>query len=258
MRNLVRVVLAIEAFMLAAAPALTCAAELQVLSTVALQSVVEDVAPKFEAASGHKLKVVFGVGVPLAKRVQDGEAADLYLGPRGSIDSLIKAAKVVPNSDVTLARSSVGVAIRRGTPKPDISNADALKRALLSAKGISYSNPAFGGTSGVHFAKVLERLGIAEEMKVKTKFPPEGGLTARFLASGEADIAIQQVGELISVPEAEVIGTLPGDLNSVTTFAAVIPLAARQADAARAFIRYLQSPDAASVMKTKGLDLPQP
>jgi molybdate transport system substrate-binding protein len=249
-----RTVLAVIALVLGGLPAGASAVEIKVLATIALQSVLEDLAPKFENASGHKLSVAFGLGGPLAKRVQDGEAADLLVGPRGSIDGLIKAGRLVPGSDTTLARSSVGVAVRKGAPKPDISTPEALKRALIAAKSISYSNPAFGGASGVHFGKVLERLGIAEEMKAKTKFPPEGGFTARFLATGEADLAVQQIGELISVPEAELLGPLPGELQSVTTFAAAIPSAARQPDAARALIKYLQSPEATAVMKSKGLN----
>src|SRR2546426_671186 len=171
------------------------------LATIGLQSVMEDLAPRFEKASGHKVSITFGLGVAMVKRVQEGEAADLLLAPRSGIDALIKAGKVAPGSDTSLARSSVGIAVRKGAPKPDISTPDALKRALTAAKSISYSNPAFGGASGVHFAKVLERLGIAEEMKAKTKFPPEGGFTARLLAAGEAEMAVQQIGELISVPD---------------------------------------------------------
>ena len=106
----------------------------------------------------------------------------------------------------------------------------------------------------MHFAKVLERLGIADEMKAKTRFPPEGGFTARLLAAGEVDLAVQQIGELISTPGVELLGPLPGELQSVTTFAAAIPSSASQPDAARALIRYLQSPAAMALMKAKGLD----
>jgi len=235
-------------------PAGASAAEIKALATIALQSVMEDLAPRFEKASGHKVSITFGLGVPLAKRVQEGEAVDLLLGPRGSIDGLIKAGRLEPGSDINLARSSVGVAVRKGAPKPDISTPEALKRALIAAKSISYSNPTFGGASGVHFGKVIERLGIAEEMKAKTKFPPEGGFTARLLVTGDAELAVQQIRELISIPDVELLGPLPGDLQSVTTFAAAIPSAAHQPDAARALIKYLQSPEATAVMKAKGLD----
>jgi molybdate transport system substrate-binding protein len=230
------------------------AAEVKGLSTIALQSVLEELVPAFEKANGHKVSVTFGLGMALVKRVQEGESADFVLAPRGGIDGLLKSGKIAAASDATLARSSVGVAVRKGAPKPDISTANALKKALMDAKAISYSNPAFGGASGVHFAKVLERLGIAEQMKTKTRFPEEGGFTARLLVAGEVDMAIQQVGELLSVAGAELLGPLPGDLQSVTTFAIAVPATASQPDAAKAFIRYLRSPQAAAVMKAKGLD----
>jgi len=230
------------------------AAEIKVLSTIAMQSVMEELGPSFEKASGHKLSVTFGLGVPMAKRVQEGEAADVLIGPRGSFDALLKSGRLVAGSEVTIASSGVGVAVRRGAAKPDISTPEALKRALLAAKSVSYSNPAFGGASGVHFAKVVERLGIAEQMKPKTKFPPEGGFTAQLLVSGEVDLAIQQMSELLSVPGVELVGPLPGELQSVTTFAAALPAAARQPEAGKALIRFLQSHEAATAIKAKGLD----
>jgi molybdate transport system substrate-binding protein len=247
-----RMIFAVIALALVGTPA--SAAEIKMLATIAVQGVMEDLAPRFEKASGHKVSITFGLGAPLAKRVESGEAVDLFLGARGSINGLIKAGRLVPGSDVTLARSSVGIAVRKGAPKPDISTPEALKRALIAAKSISYSNPAFGGLSGVHFSKVIERLGLVEEMKPKTRFPPEGGSAARLLATGEAELAVQQISELISVSEAEVIGPLPGDLQSSTIFAVAIPSAAKQPEAARAMIKYLQSPEATAVMKAKGLD----
>jgi molybdate transport system substrate-binding protein len=230
------------------------AAEIKAFVTIALESVMHDLGPKFEKASGHKLNAEYALGAGLAKRLQAGEAADVLLSPRGGVDALLKAGKLVPGSDAVLAQSGIGVAVRAGAPKPDISSPDALKRALLSARSVSYTNPAFGGASGVHFAKVLDRLGIAKEVEAKTRFPAEGGLTAKLLVSGDAELAIQQVGELISVPGVELVGPLPGDLQNITVFSAAIPATSSQADAARSLIRYLQTPEAAAVMKAKGLE----
>src|SRR5258706_1901760 len=150
-----------------AIPLFVGAAEIHGLSTIAVQSAMEELVPHFEKASGHKVHVVFGLGVAMAKRVQDGESADFVLGPRSAIDGLAKAGKLAPGTDTTLARSSVAVAVRKGAPKPDISTPDALKRTLLAAKAISYSNPAYGGASRLHFCQVLERLCIAEEMEAQ-------------------------------------------------------------------------------------------
>jgi molybdate transport system substrate-binding protein len=253
-RSCVRAFSAFIALVFAALPVVSRAAEIKVLATIAVQSVMEDLAPKFAQDSGHKVSMTFGLGGALAKRIQEGEVADLLIGPRGPLDGLIKAGRLQAGSDVTIAHSRVGLAVRQGTPKPDISSPDALKRTLIAAKTVSYSNPVFGGASGVHFAKVIERLGIASEMKDKTRFPPEGGFTARLLVTGEAELAVQQIGELLSVPGVELVGPLPGELQSVTTFAAAIPSAALQPEAARALIRYLQSPHATAVLKAKGLD----
>jgi molybdate transport system substrate-binding protein len=230
------------------------AAEIKMLATIALKGVLEDLAPRFEKASGHKVNITFGLAASLSKRVQEGEAADLLLAAQGNINNLLKAGRLVPGSEATLARTGIGLAVRKGAPKPDISTPEALKRTLIAAKSISYSNPAFGGLSGVHFSKVIERLGLVEEMKPKTKFPPEGGFSARLLATGEVELAVQLISELVLVPEAEIIGPLPGDLQSISVYAVAIPAAAIQPEAAKAMIKYLQSPEATAIMKAKGLE----
>jgi molybdate transport system substrate-binding protein len=137
---------------------------------------------------------------------------------------------------------------------PDISSPEALRRMLLAARSISYSNPAVGGTSGVHFAGVLTRLGIAGEMQSKTRFPPPSGFSANLLVSGEVDLAIQQMPELASVAGTELVGPWPGDLQLMTTYVAGVPTAASQPDDAKALVRFLQSPPALAVMKAKGLE----
>ena len=145
----------------------------------------------------------------------------------------------------------MGVAVLKGAPKPDISTPDAFKRALLAAKAVAYTDPASGGASGAHMAKVLDRLGIASEVNAKAKLG-RGTPVANFLVSGEADIAIQQMPELLHVKGAEVIGPLPGDLQNVTTFAAGIPSGSAQAETAKALIRFLQTPESGAVMKKYG------
>jgi molybdate transport system substrate-binding protein len=147
------------------------AAEIKVLSAIAMQKAVEDLGPKFEQATGHRLTVTFATLGAIVKRVRDGETPDVVIGPQQGIDALVKDGKAVAGSVALLARSGISVAVRQGAPRPDISSPEALKRALLAAKSISYTSPAGGGASGIHFAKVLDRLGIAEEMKSKTVFP---------------------------------------------------------------------------------------
>jgi molybdate transport system substrate-binding protein len=167
---------------------------------------------------------------------------------------LIRDGKIASGSDATLASSGIGIAVRKGTQRPDISTPEALKRTLLASRAIGYGNPTAGGAAAVHFAKVLERLAIVEEMKAKTKFPPVGGFVGKLLVSGEVDLAVQQIPQLIFVSGAEVVGPLPGDLQVTTVFAAAVPSNANQSDAARALITFLRSREAAAVLKATGYD----
>jgi molybdate transport system substrate-binding protein len=230
------------------------AGEIKALITIGMQSVIEELWPKFEKVSGRKLNITFGLGPVLAKRVLDGEAADFLILPRASVDGLIMSGKVASGFDTVLARTFVAIAVRKGEPKPDISTPDALRRTLLAAKAISYSDPADGGPTGIHFAKVLERLGIGEEMKAKTKFPPAGGFVGRLLVEGAVDIAVQQLSELMSVSGTEVVGPLPGDFQSVTVYVAAIPTSTKELNAAKALVSFLRSSEALAVMKARGVE----
>jgi molybdate transport system substrate-binding protein len=229
------------------------AAEINAYISIGMQSVVERLQPDFEKVSGHRIVSSWATAAALNQRLRHGATADLLISTRSGIDGLIAEDRIVAGSDVALASSGVGIAVRKGAPHPDISTPEALRRTLLATRVISYSNPTAGGASGVHFATVLERLGIAEQMKARTKFPPANGRAATLLVSGEVDLAIQQTQELASVDGAEVIGPLPGDLQAITTFVAGIPKSATHAEAARSFLQFLQSPQARAVMKEKGL-----
>jgi molybdate transport system substrate-binding protein len=152
------------------------------------------------------------------------------------------------------------VVVRQGAPKPDISSAEALRSTLLAAKSIAYTDPARGGTTGVHFAKVLERLGIASEIKPKTVFPKTAGGAAVgvLVANGEAEIGVQQIPELIPVAGIEIVGPLPGDLQNTLVFAAAIMTDTKEAEAGRALISFLRTPEAAAVIKAKGMESATP
>jgi len=167
---------------------------------------------------------------------------------------LRKKGKIAADSDVTLAGSGVAIAVKAGAPKPDISTAEALKQTLLKVRSIAYSEPAAGGASGVYFAKLLERMGIAEQMKPKTKYPPAGGFSGELLLTGEAELAVQQKPELLHVAGVEIVGFLPGDLNLVTEFAAAIMARSKNLEIGKALIGSLRSPQAAAVFRAKGLD----
>jgi molybdate transport system substrate-binding protein len=232
------------------------AAELKVLSAIGMQLVMEDLGPKFERATGHKLAITFATLGATVKRVQDGEIADVVIIPQQGIDGLVKDGKAVASNVTLLARAGIVVAVRKGAPKPDISSPDALKRTLLAAKSISYVDPASGGASGIHFVKVLDRLGIANEMKSKTVFPnPQTPAEVGVLvANGEAEIGVHLIQELMSVAGIDVVGPLPGDLQNTTVFAAAIMASAKDAEASKALVNFLRTPEAAAVIKAKGME----
>jgi len=232
------------------------AAEIKVLSGFAMQKVMEDLGPKFERATGHKLAITFASPGAVVKRVQDGETADVVVIPRQGIDSFVKDGKAAAGNVTVVARSGMGVAIPKGAPKPDISSPEALKRTLLAAKSITYGNPAHGGASGIHFAKVLDRLGIANEMKSKTVFAkiPDPVAVGLLVANGEAEIAVHQFVELIPVAGIEIVGPLPGDLQDTIVYSAAIMAGAKDSAASKTLVNFLRTPEAAAVIKAKGME----
>jgi molybdate transport system substrate-binding protein len=229
-------------------------AELTVFSTIGVRSAAEALFARFENTSGHKLAVTWASAAMLVKRIESGETADVLILSRAGIETLKQQGKIAPGSDVALASSGVGIAVKAGAPKPDISTPEALKQTLLMAKSIAYSEPSAGGASGVYFAKLLERMGIAEAIKPKTKYPPPGGFSGELLLTGEAELAVQQKPELMHVAGTEIVGLLPDELNLITEFAAGLMPDRKNADAAMALIQMLKSPEAGNVFRAKGLD----
>ena len=230
------------------------AAEIRVLCAVGMQPVIQDLSPRFERASGHKLAITVATGGATIERVQGGEATDVVIAIQQGIASLAKADKVVPDSIMVLASTGISMAVRKGAAQPDISSPEALRRALLAAKSITYLNPADGGASGIHFAKVLDRLGIANEMKPKTVFAPKASAVGVLVANGEADIGAIQYQLLFSVPGIEIVGPLPGDLQSTTVFSAAIVSATSDLKASKALIDFLHTPEARAAIKAKGME----
>jgi len=229
-------------------------AEITVLSAVGMKEVMEDLGPKFERASGHTLAIGFGNLGAVVRRIQDGEQADVVILPGQGIDGLVKDGKARTDDRAVLARSGIGVAVRKGTPKPDISTPEAFKRALLAAKSVTYLDPVGGGTSGIHVARVLDHLGIVDEMKAKTVFHVNARAAGILVARGEAEIGINLIQELMPLPEIDVIGPLPADLQNTLVFSAVIMTGAREPLASKALVDFLRTPNAAAVIKAKGME----
>ena len=223
---------------------------MKVLCTNGVKSVMLDLAPAFERTSGTKVLITWGATNGLVKELDGGAAADLVILTAETIDELIARGKVVAGSRLDLARSGIGIAVRKGAAKPDIGSPDALKRTLLAARSVAHSK---AGMSGIYFPTVLARLGIADAMKGRIVIPEPGTPVGEVVAKGEAELGVQQISELLPVAGIEIVGPLPGDLQKITTFSAGLPTAAKELDTARALAKFVaaQTPP---LLKAKGLE----
>jgi molybdate transport system substrate-binding protein len=210
---------------------------------------MEDLAPRFEKATGHKLAISFGSTNPLKARIDKGEFFDLTVLGDAAIDELVKQGKLDVATRAIVARSVLGVAIRKGAPKPDISTTEAFKRTMLDAKSIAYLD---GGLTGTYLNVLFQRLGIADNMKSKYR-NARGG---EAVVSGEAELGVTQVSEILYEKGAELAGKLPAEIQNYTNFPAAVSTSAKEAEAAKALLKYLASPDAVRVMKAYGLEPP--
>jgi molybdate transport system substrate-binding protein len=224
------------------------AAEIKVLSTVGMQPATPELFSQFEAATGHRVVVSYGLAAVLKTKFLEGAPADVLILTAPIIEDLAKQGKVVADSKKDVARSGVGIAVKAGGPKPDISTPDTLKAAVLAAKSIGYSRE---GASGVAFARVLERLGIADQ--VKAKYKDTGTKAGEMVAAGDIELAAAQIPELMAVPGVDVVGPLPAELQTLTTFSVGLATTAQDSAAAKALIDFLAGPHAAPVYKAKGL-----
>jgi molybdate transport system substrate-binding protein len=222
------------------------AAEIKVMCSGAMRPALEELAPQFERASGHKLTIAYAGTNVIRERALAGDAGDLVIFAGPAVEDVVRQGKLVAKVD--LVRSGVGVGVRAGSPRPDVSTAEAFKSTLLAAKSFSRSE----GPSGTYIAGLLERMGIAEQMKPKTVVV-RGRLVGDALVKGEADIGVQQISELKSVPGVDVL-PMPAEIQHITVFAAGLSAAAKDSEPVQALIKFLTSPAAAPVIKAKGLE----
>ncbi len=226
------------------------AAEIKVLASPACRESYLELVPQFEKASGHKVVTMWAGTADIMKRIKEGEVVDAVVLSTTSLEELVKLGKVVPGSRVDLARSGVGVAVRAGAPRPDISSGEALKRALLAAKSIAYSS----GPSGTYLAGLFQRMGIADEIKGKLKQAPPGVAVGDYIARGDAEIGFQQVSELLPVAGIDYIGPLPADIQTITVFAGGIHTGAKEPGAAKAWFQFFTAPSSAPVLNKHGME----
>ena len=221
---------------------------MKVLSSMAIKGAYGELVPQFEKARGYKVDTEWLGMVDIRKRMTAGESADLVIGSAALIDELIHAGKLASGSRVDLVSSGVGMAVKKGAPRPDLSSVEAFTRALHNAKSIVYSS----GPSGIYLAGLFERLGIAAELKDRMLQAPPGALVAEMVARGEKEIAFQQIPELKQVSGIDIVGPLPADIQTVTTFSGGIPVGAKAPDQAKALMEFLTSPAAAAVVRKHG------
>ena len=239
------------ALCLVALPAAAAAAELKVLTTGAFKQVVVALAPEFEARTGHKLEIVNDTAGAVARRIGGGEAFDVVVLTPGPLGTLAAAGRVDASTVTQLARVAIGVAVKAGSPAPAIGTVEQFREAVLQANKVAYIDPAAGGSSGIYLAGLFQRMGIADAVRPKAVLVP-GGLVAERLVTGEADLAIHQVSEILPVAGATLVGLLPAEIQNYTSYSGAVASGSTQAAAARAFLATLAAGGA--TIRAKGME----
>jgi molybdate transport system substrate-binding protein len=226
---------------------------LHVVSTVAMQGVLDRIAPTFKASTGYQLGMTYGPGGVALRHLQAGNPGDVIILGAETIDQLIARGLVLAGSQQTVAHSIIGVAVKRGAAKPKLATVEDFKAALKNAASIAYTDPCTGAASGVHFAGLLEQFGMLEAVNAKARLG-DGGPVARYVASGEAEIAIQQICEHMLVDGVDVAGPLPRELQKVTVFTAAVLTRAAVPEVAGALIRLLVAPETRCILPDYGIE----
>jgi molybdate transport system substrate-binding protein len=224
---------------------------MRVLSSLAIKEAYLELQPQFEKKSGLQVQTEWLGMVDIMQRVKAGESADLVIASQKALGELKSLGKV--DAVVDLATSCVAVAVRKGARRPDIGSAEAVKSALLAAKSIGYSS----GPSGVYLAELFQKWGIAEALKPKITQTPPGTAVGPLIARGETEIGFQQMSELLPIPGIDIIGPLPAEIQVITTFSGGVHVAAKEAEAARAWLTFLASPHSAAVLRKHGMEPPR-
>jgi molybdate transport system substrate-binding protein len=222
----------------------------KVLTAGAFKQVVVALVPDFEKQTGSKVIVDNDTAGALQKRIESGEAFDVAVITPAIVDDLTGKGKIAAGTQANLAAVSIGVMVKDGAPKPDVSTVEAFKNALFAAKTVAYIDPASGGSSGIYLDKLLERLGIADQVRPKAK----RGYVADLIVSGEAKLGVHQISEIVPVKGVVLVGPLPKEIQNTTTYAAGLSASPQNKEAAQALIRIFSGPDAAAVLKSKGMD----
>jgi molybdate transport system substrate-binding protein len=236
---------------LAAAGTAAKAADITVLATPAVKEAYAELAPAFEKETKHKVTTTWVGTADLAKRLNEGAVFDAVICASNLLEELIDTGKLMAGSRSDVARSAVGVAVKAGAPKPQFGSEEALKKTLLTAKSIGIST----GPSGVYLSQLFQRMGVLDEIKAKFRVPAPGGMVAELVAKGEADIGFQQVAELVNKKGVDYVGALPDSLQGITVFSGGVHARSNEPEVARAFLRFIASPQHEALLRKHGLQL---
>jgi molybdate transport system substrate-binding protein len=244
-------VLVLTILAIVAQPIRLSAAEITVLCSNGIKAVMEDLVPKFEKATGHKVVMEYGLAAVLKQRIESGAAFDLAILTPPLVDDLIKQGKLAADSRTTLARSGLGLLIRAGGHKRDVSTTDAFKRTLVEAKSVAYARV---GASGVYFAELIQKLGIADALKSKSKLTATGEEVGESVARGDVELGVLPLSEILPVKGTELLGMFPADVQNYIVMTAGVSAGARQGQVARELIKFVTAPAALPVIKAKGME----
>jgi molybdate transport system substrate-binding protein len=227
------------------------AAEVKVLASTAIKTALEDLAPQFEKATEHRLRITYGASGRLGPQIQNGEPFDLAIVSTAVADALAKAGKIDSATRINVAKSGAGVAVRKGAPRLDVSTTEGFKRAVIETKSLGYSET---GATGQFLMKMFDRLGITEQMKPKLVISSPARPTLVALAEGEVEMTLPQIGEALVAPGIDLLGPLPQEVQTYTVLPAAVSASAKEPEAAKALLKFLTSPAAATAYKARGLE----
>jgi len=248
------VVAALAAGLLAAPFVRAEPTDIRVLSAASMQTVFKEIVGDFERQSGYRVSLRYSTMGAITERVTGGESADLVISSPASIAALMAQGKIDPRSKVTIAKTGVGAVIPAGDPVPPMQSLEEFKAALLGARVVVYANPAGGGAAGVHIARVIDKLGIADELRSRTKYGAGGDVAEVTVAQGSGALGLTQVSEIVGKPGMQLV-PVPDEVQNYTGFVAGTPSGAKESEAVRALLAFLRTPEAAAVMKSKGMQV---
>jgi molybdate transport system substrate-binding protein len=255
-REFISLLGSVAALCVTAAPGVAISFELKVLSGSGVQPVMLEIIPQFERASGHKVNFVYGTVGEMADRVQKGEAADMVIASGPQIENLEKLGKVASGTRTDLGKTGVGLFVRKGASKPDISSVEAFKRTMLAAKSIGWNDPAAGAPVSIYMLGLFERMDIAAEMKAKTTAFRQRSERFEAVARGDVEIGFNQISEIVAASGVDLLGPLPAAIQHYTVFTAGIVASSANPEAARALLAFIASPAAKAIMQTRGFETP--